>query len=76
MLVGIVIGQKLIHQYTFTGWAKSTSWYELCVTLDHDTADCPYNIKMHLTLCMQNERNLIGGLLLRLLVKMKQGNLY
>ena len=34
-----------IYSRSFTGWAKSTSWCELCVTLDHDTADCPYNIK-------------------------------
>ena len=48
-LLGIVIGQKLIRRYTpvhlLAGGAKSTSWCELCVTLDHDTADCPYNIK-------------------------------
>jgi hypothetical protein len=31
-----------IYARCFTGWAKSPSWCVICVTLDHDTADCPY----------------------------------
>ena len=35
------IGQS-IYARCFTGWARPPSWCTLCVTLDHDTADCPY----------------------------------
>ena len=31
-----------IYARCFTGWARSSSWCMLCVTLDHDTADCPF----------------------------------
>ena len=31
-----------IYARCFTGWARPPSWCTLCVTLDHDTADCPY----------------------------------
>ena len=31
-----------IYAWCFTGWAPPPSWCTLCVTLDHDTADCPY----------------------------------
>ena len=27
----------------FTGWARNTGWCDICMTLDHDAADCPYN---------------------------------
>lgn len=31
-----------IYARCFTGQAKNPSWCVICLTLDHDTADCPY----------------------------------
>ena len=30
-----------IYARCFTGWAQSTARCEVCITLDHDTSDCP-----------------------------------
>ena len=31
-----------IYARCFTGSARSTAWCEVCITLDHDTSDCPF----------------------------------
>ena len=31
-----------IYARCFTGLARSPSWCTICVTLDHDTSDCPF----------------------------------
>ena len=31
-----------IYARCFTGWARPPTWCTVCVTLDHDTGDCPY----------------------------------
>ena len=32
-----------LYARCFTGWARNTGWCDICMTLDHDAADCPYN---------------------------------
>jgi hypothetical protein len=31
-----------IYARCFTGWVRSPSWCTICVTLDHNTSECPF----------------------------------